>query len=379
MSNVDNYIFLHFSGEKLRSSDSNKLIRSILIVCHKCIDISNKKIDASHSNDILYECFRLLRNACAGGQNIQNQIVDFKEESINTFEIIKSVLFEHVLNNKIQKICWQFVANLSVGNAYSQRTIRNECIEQILNKFNCVCDSGNQRECTMILYNHCIGQCNTRNDTKRIIEFLLECAYNRNAIDHGLDSNDFYRIFMDNFITNYADVVPVYDKIESSEKRLYLLYYIADHLKDIKHEVISSKLLQFICKDFKKKYDCVLKTLNSVHLKEVMTILELIARASSDERYSQYLNFDSNLFLNVGELLRQIVEIGKREPTTDQPNIFAPIRNLEQLAPNFEGDLTIERDISYGLKSTLIRIIANLAYKNKINQELVNDFRNRIE
>lgn len=278
------------------------------------------------------------------------------------------------LNDSTKKMCWQLIANLGVGNEYTQRKIHENFIEKILKKFNCVCDSSNRRECTMILYNHCIGPCNNRNNMKRIVEFLLECAYSKSTIvDHGLDENDFYRIFFDNFLTNYVDAVFVYDKIEPIEKQIYLLHYMVDHMRAINHQLISVKLLQFICRDFKKKYDHVVKSSNADHLKIVLAELDIIAQASSEERYSKHLNSDASLFLNVGQLLRQIIEIGNREQNVDQSNIFAPIRDLKQLAPNSDGDDSLEREMSYGLKSTLIRIIANLAYKNHQNQELARD------
>lgn len=335
-------------------------------------------------DEIIRECFRLLRNTCAAGAEKQNLIINCERDSKTTVQFISLVLFNEIrcLSDTTRKMCWQLIANLGVGNEYTQRKIRDECIEQILNKFKCVCDTKNRRECTMILYNHCLSKCNNRNDTKKIVEFLLECGIGElgAAIDHGLKSNDFYRIFMDNFITNNDDAVSVYDKIESGSKRLYLLEYIADHVAEMGHQLISMKLLQFICRDFKRKYDCVVKTKSSDHLKEVITALDVIARASSDERYNKYLHSDASLFLNVGELLRQIIEIGKRKSSADQPNIFAPIRNLEHLAPNSDVDSSLECDMSYGLKSTLIRIVANLSFRNKKNQDLVSlqFFRNSV-
>lgn len=346
---------------------------------NECISTVQNASTATIFDDIIHECFRLLRNACAAGAKNQNFIIDYERDSkTRILQLASLVLFNECrrLSATTRKMCWQLIANLGVGNEYTQRHIRDECIEQILNNYKCVCDTENRRECTMILYNYCISKCNNRNDTKKIVEFLLECAIgDADAVAaHGLNSNEFYRIFMDNFITNNDDAVPVYDKIESATKRLYLLEYIADHVADVDHELVSMKFIQFICRDFKRKYDCVVKTQTSDHLKEVMTALDVIARASSDERYSKYLNSDGALFLDVGVLLRQIVEIGKREPNADQPkNIFAPIRNLEQLAPNSGADASLERDASYGLKSTLIRIVANLSFRNKKNQDLVRE------
>lgn len=330
---------------------------------------------ASILDEIVLECFRLLRNTCATGAKKQNLIINYEHNNKTTLQLTSLVLFNEIrcFSRTTRKMCWQLIANLGIGNEYIQQKIRNECIEQILNKYKCVCETENRRECTAILYNYCISKCNKRNDTKKIVEFLLECGIGEvgAATDHGLKSNDFFYIFMDNFITNNDDAISVYDNMQLDTKRLYLLEYIADHVAEVDHELISMQLLKMICRDFKRKYDYVVKTTSSNHLKEVIIALNVIARTSSDERYSAYLNSDASLFLNVGELLRQIVEIGKKESNANQLNIFAPIRNLEHLAPNSDADSNLECDVSYGLKSTLIRIVANLSFRNKKNQDLV--------
>lgn len=222
----------------------------------------------------------------------------------------------------------------------------------------------------MILYNIFISEIWSTNDVKQIVEILVQCFLN----GHDLQTNDFHQLFMEHLITKYRSIAPVYDRLVPVEKRLYFLYYVADHMKAVRHDSISTPLLQFICKEFKKKSDCVLKTastVDTIHPKEVVALLEIIARASSDERYSNVLDSDTSLFLNVGCLLRSVHEIGKRESAS---NIFAPVQKLNQLAPNSNEDSSIERDISYQLKSTLIRTLANLAYKNKENQDLVRQF-----
>lgn len=357
----------------------NRCIHAIFI--ETALDLANE-LNVQIVDEIIYECCRLLRNSCAIGQPIQNRIIDFEIESNRIFDTINAVLFglpraQPKLAHKTRKMCWQFVANLCVQNETAQRQIWHKCIEPLVHELNCVCQTENGRECTMILYNLFINEILNTNDTKRIMELLLQCISDRDS-QHELQCNDFYQLFMEHSITKYRSVVSIYDRILPLEKRIYLIYYIADHMKTVSHDAISTPLLQFMCKEFKKKSDCVLRSANSatdqIHPQEVVALLEVIATASSDDRYSHIFNNDSSLFLNVGCLLRSAHEIGKRQSSGDsEANIFAPVQKLNQLAPNSNEDSSIERDISYQLKSMLIRTLANLTYKNKTNQDLVSN------
>lgn len=224
----------------------------------------------------------------------------------------------------------------------------------------------------MILYNIFIGG-HIEEHQKNIIELLLGCVSVGAEIEHE-NQNDFLHIFMEHFITKTRSTVNAFAKL-NGKTRLEFLYYIADHMRTSQHIVVHSSLLQHLVKEFKKKSDCVLKTVKSyvesIEPKEVVALLDVIAQASSDERYSHVLSNDGSLFLNVGCLLQTINKIGKSDKKSE--NIFTPVQKLGQLAPNSDEETTIERDISYQLKSMLVRTLGNLAYKNPKNQELARE------
>lgn len=340
--------------------------------------------NSTHFDEIIYECGRLLRNSCAIDKQLQMQLVNFSMNGQSLLQPINVILMskEGSVSSRTQKMCWQLLANLGVQNEMAQHEIWSKCIEPLIGQLKCVCCTGSGgRECTMILYNLLFSDILNVNDVRRIVELLLECVCNQ-EYQHEWTNNDFHQLFMEHIITKYRSIVPIYDRIVPHEKRLHLIYYIADHMKTIRHEPISTALLQFICKEFKKKSDCVLRTtvssaaIDAIHPKEVVALLDVIAQASSDERYSHILASDSSLFINVGCLLRSIHDLGKRQMNAENDeNIFAPIQKLTQLAPNSNENTHIERDISYQLKSTLIRTLANLVYKNKENQDLVSRMR----
>lgn len=325
-------------------------------------------------DELISECCRLLRNSCAVGRPVQMQIADFKTGATSIFDGINLVMFDSsqpqpMLSPKTGKMCWQLLANLGVQNEITQSAIWSKCIEPLLGQLQCVCDTKNSRECTTILYNLLISEQLSADQVKTIAENLLHCILD----GHDLRTNDFHQLFLEHLITKYRSAVSIYDRIRPAEKRLHLIYYIADHMKAVCHEPISVPLMQFISKEFKKKSDCVLKCSNpqsaTMNPKEVMALLEVLAQASSDERYSPVLAGDLSLFINVGCLLKSLHAFGLKQMT--EPNIFAPVQKLDQLAPNSTEDSSIERDVSYQLKSVLIRTVGNLAYKNKTNQDMV--------
>lgn len=258
------------------------------------------------------------------------------------------------------------MANLIVQNEVTQRSIWQQ-FHGLFLAYLSAPSPANARECTMIVYNICRSGC-ADDSAQGIFVALI------NRLRQPNDDNDFLHIFMEYLLTTHNSVVRSFAKCTSDE-RITALYYMADYIRnsDSSQATINTLLLKHMCKEFKIKSDCVLKTMSSyvdrIEPKEVVALMDVIAQASSNERYSPILADDGSLFLNVGFLLKSVHEMGKIGGGVS--NIFTPVQKLEQVAPNSADDGSVERDISYQLKSMLVRIIGNLAYKNKKNQDLV--------
>lgn len=328
--------------------------------------------------ELIYECARLLRNSCAIGSWERNCISNsFDVDGVFATVCTALNTEKFRLEPKTLKMCWQFMANTTVlnidGDTYVLKQYR-DFLYGPHRKWQCPCESGNARECTMILYN-LFRHKKVGDDAKYIIEFILGCYDQPSTIEHDTN-NEFHHIFLEFLITMYGRIPYEYVNLDS-EKRLSLLYYIADHMRSPSHVAINNSLLMVICDEFKKKSDCILKTIGSyvdaIEPKEVVALLDVLAQASSDERYAHILSVDGSLFLNVGCLLHTINKIGKSTNGDDGNNIFTPVQKLGQLAPNSIENASIERDISYELKSTLVRTLGNLAYKNSKNQALARE------
>lgn len=369
-------------GSECQDSGQSLFISLILVLNESiglCHDIEMPPEQRQSLDGLIYECARLLRNSCANGLWEKNRISNAFDIN-ELFAAIRTALSGRVfrLEPRTLKMCWQFVANTTAldsdGNIHLLQSCRdfmygpNSC-------WRCPCECGNARECTMILYN-LFRHKGVGDDTKYIIEFILGCYDDLPpTIEHDAN-NEFHHIFLEYLITQYVRIPYAFVNLDSS-KRLSLLYYIADHMRSPSHTAINNSLLMVICDEFKKKSDCILKTIgsyvNAIEPKEVVALLDVLAQSSSDERYVRILSIDGSLFLNVGCLLQTINKIGKSSNDNDSTNIFTPVQKLGQLAPNSDENTNIERDISYEMKSTLVRTLGNLAYKNAKNQSLARE------
>lgn len=374
---------MHFRNRELGpDNDGQYLFRSLVFIFKGSIGLCHSQAlspaQRQSLDELIYECARLLRNSCASGLWEQS----YSSNAFNADELFAAV---HTalgakafrLEPKTLKMCWQFVANTTVLQIDDNVHLFQFCRDLLYGphcSWRCPCECGNARECTMILYN-LFRQKRVGEDAKQIIEFILGCYDVPPTIEHEAN-NEFHHIFLEFLITKYARVPYEFVSLGSA-KRLNLLYYIADHMRSPSHAAITNSLLMVICDEFKKKSDCVLKTIGSyvdtIEPKEVIALLDVLAQASSDERYTHILSKDGSLFLNVGCLLQTINKIGKSANGDEAHNIFTPVQKLGQLAPNSEENTIIERDISYQLKSTLVRTLGNLAYKNAKNQALARE------
>lgn len=96
--------------------------------------------------------------------------------------------------------------------------------------------------------------------------------------------------------------------------------------------------------------------------------MDIIAVATGLEKYHRHVKDDRSLFLNLGCLLQTLHKVGKSEGS-----IFTPIQKLDALVPtsDFNGDF--EKEISYSIKTKLVKSLANLSHQNKKNQELARE------
>ncbi|KAJ6641082.1 Ataxin-10 [Pseudolycoriella hygida] len=315
------------------------------------------------------DCLRVIRQACPQGADVQSYIVN----ALPVIGFIESVFTTALkdANKQLYLVSLQVLANLIINHSSNQQVIWGH-FNQLLVKFLQASDFPHKDMCLMLLHNiYCVGgliQDNGKDFLKLLLQILEEEIHNGKST-----IPEFLQLFLEHFVTKQKRVTPMYMLLSSNE-RILLLNFVSDLIKE-NHSgdtVVTTELLQCISKEFKKKSDCILKTettyLNCIEPKEVMALVEVISQASADKSYKHVFADDGSLFLNIGCLLRNVQALGK-----NGENIFSPIQKLEQIAPSSTSNAEFEADVSYSLKTMLVRSIGNLACRNSKNQDLARE------
>ncbi|XP_008560587.3 uncharacterized protein LOC103580559 [Microplitis demolitor] len=170
--------------------------------------------------------------------------------------------------------------------------------------------------------------------------------------------------------------------------KLYLLEFIYKYVKsdldlvsDPSEDPGSSKVqlpknwISFLINRFKERSNLILKT-EDTYVKEqmqepseVIILLDILCALSSAEQ-AEEIRSDTSLLINSVYLLRAVHMAGK-----DKNNFFTPVQKLSQVAPAGKNsrEESIEDHVAFGFKSSLIRLIANMVYKKRKNQDLVRE------
>lgn len=141
----------------------------------------------------------------------------------------------------------------------------------------------------------------------------------------------------------------------------------------ITNRIIKESLLKHLVLLFQVKSDCILKTVTTyvdqINPDIVVVLIDILSTAVTQKKYLNLLNESHSLFLNVGCLLQMLHKIGQ----SSDSSIFTPIQKLDAVAPVGKYDPGFEKEISFNLKTKLVKCLANLLHKNPRNQELVRE------
>ncbi|XP_055633329.1 ataxin-10-like [Toxorhynchites rutilus septentrionalis] len=338
---------------------SKGIFRSFLI-CYESKD--------DEQNKVALKCLNILKRSCALGQSYQNEII-----AMELFlSKIKSILDNEEVHENVRTSCLQLLANLCVQNKPNQELVLNEFKEFLLEsiKSNTILTNA----ATMILYNSFIYKSSIGLNAQELLEVLLSNVEINRLCQK--ETTEFVSIFLEYLMCESNEIVDGYERINYTS-RINFLRYVSEYLRQQgpRDRPLQPDLFKHLLVDFKKKSDCVLKNVDSYldqeSTEEVFTLLMLFSDATCVEPYDSFLRADSALFLNMGCLLRQLQSRGKN----CDANIFTPVEKIEEILKVKEGtsNLNIEQDISFSLKSSLVKGLANLAYRNKKNQNLARE------
>ncbi|XP_076234155.1 ataxin-10 [Calliopsis andreniformis] len=142
--------------------------------------------------------------------------------------------------------------------------------------------------------------------------------------------------------------------------------------------ILPKDAIQFLAERFCRRSDLILgtpdKLLDENESIEIVFLVDILATLTSrsSEEYS-FLRSYKSLLINCTYLLKAIQMIGKT-----QNNCFTPIQKLSDLAPTVQDVSTsnnsnIRNQHTFRFKGELIRIIGNMTYKSKENQDLLRE------
>lgn len=315
--------------------------------------------------------FRIIARCCRLGQHIQFHIC--RDQVRWLIDFLASYESSHFVEdewNTVVDIAWKCLVNVLTQNIENQKIIWMAHSEFLLKHIS-IRHRFVNISCATVYYIYLNGIIDS--DGLAILEHLLNILREEVADPNYTTTSEYVQYYLEYFICKEQKIVQMYRSLNIDD-RLVLLHFVADFLRPPRDEalLLTTALILHFVKDFKLKSDCVLKTVpsfvNRICPKEVCALLEILAICSGTSDYNSIVSTDGSLFLNAGCLLQTINSLGQK---TD--NVFTPISKLAQIAPNSSEGTNIERDISYELKSLLVRLIGNLAYHSPNNQALARE------
>ncbi|KAM7181158.1 ataxin-10 isoform 2-T2 [Macrochelys suwanniensis] len=315
---------------------------------------------------LIAECFRCLRNACvrcARNQDIMRNL-GLIEVSVHLIQLLHGLEVEQESLLAALRCNLQFLGNLAAGNGDSQNSIWKCAFPDLF--LNCLNHHDEKiiTYCCMVLFT-----CLNSEKVKELLEHKnLNVALAVVKIYRKqLESEWSFLIVTDHLLKCPELVKVMYAKL-SNQERITLLELIMAKISE-KNSMTSDEMAvllkdaEFLASLFQEKCHDVLTLTSAANTEDeeaIVTIrlLDVLCEMTSNNEQLEHLQTCPGLLETAVDTLRLTHLAGKQ--TT---NIFTATHSM-----------TGEGEISHpavGLKSHLIRLIGNLCYRNKENQDKV--------
>uniref|UniRef100_A0A7M4E0I5 Ataxin-10 n=1 Tax=Crocodylus porosus TaxID=8502 RepID=A0A7M4E0I5_CROPO len=288
---------------------------------------------------LIAECFRCLRNACVRCAKNQHIIrnLQFIDVSVHLIQLLHGLENEQELLLTAFRCSLQFLGNLAAGNGDSQNSIWKCAFPDLF----------------LTCLNH--------HDVKII-------AYCCMVLFTCLNSEKVRELLEQKNLNVALAVLKVYRKQLESEWSITLLELIMAKVSE-KNEVTSEELAgllkqaDFLASCFQEKCQTVLRLTSAAKNEDeealvTIRLLDVLCEMTSNNRQLEHLQTCPGLLETAVDIL-QLTHLAGKQAT----NVFTATHSV-----------TGEGEISHpavGFKSHLIRLIGNLCYKNKENQDKV--------
>ncbi|XP_023774846.1 ataxin-10 isoform X1 [Cyanistes caeruleus] len=317
---------------------------------------------------LIAECFRCLRNACvecAKNQHVMRNL-GLISTSVHLIKLLHGLQIKEELLLTALRCSLQFLGNIAAGNGDSQNSIWKCAFPDLFLTCLTYSDEKIVTYCCMVLFT-CLN-------SERVRELLdpgnLTVALHvLRVYKEQLDSEWSFLIVTEHLLKCPELVKALYAKL-SNQERVTFLELMMVKLSD-KDSVTSEEMnvfvrhADFLAVCFQEKCGAVLKLTAAADAEDeealvTIRLLDVLCEMTSNNSQLEHLQAFPGLLETAVDTLRLTHLAGKQAV-----NIFTATHAV-----------TGQEEISHpavGFKSHLIRLIGNLCYKNKENQEKVYD------
>ncbi|KAM6216512.1 ataxin-10 [Rhynchocyon petersi] len=362
-----------FKEQRNRETAPRSIFQRVLGILKKsshdielaCRDPSQAEHLAS-SLQLITECFRCLRNACIECSLNQDSVrnLDTIGVAVDLILLFRELQTEQESLLTAFRCGLQFLGNVASRNEESQSVVWAHAFPELF--FTCL----NHHDKKIVAYSAMIMF------TTLNLERMKELQENLNIAIGVIEAHQMqpesewpFLVITDHFLKSPELVKAMYAKLSNQERVTFLDLMIAKIVGDdplTKDDIpVFLSHAELVAGTFVDDCRSVLK-LTSEHQTEdeevlaIIRLLDVLCEMTANSDLLTYLQGFPGLLERVIDLLRLVHVAGK-----DTTNLFATTGYIKA-----ESDISSVAD---GFKSHLIRLIGNLCYKNKENQDKVNE------
>ncbi|XP_030176782.1 ataxin-10 isoform X1 [Lynx canadensis] len=318
------------------------------------------------SLQLITECFRCLRNACIECSVNQNSIrnLDTIGVAVDLILLFRELRVEQESLLTAFRCGLQFLGNIASRNEDSQSVVWVHAFPELF--LSCL----NHPDKKIVAYSSMILFTSLNSERMKELEENLNIAIDVvEAHQRQPESEWPFLIITDHFLKSPELVKAMYAKMSNQERVALLDLMIAKIVGDeplTKDDIpVFLSHAELIASTFVNQCKIVLKLTSEQHADDeealaTIRLLDVLCEMTANTDLLSYLQVFPGLLERVIDLLRLIHVAGN-----DTANIFSTSGCVKA-----EGDVS---NVAEGFKSHLIRLIGNLCYKNKDNQDKVNE------
>lgn len=359
---------------------------SVATVIHSVAETlgPDKKV-SEEDLQVVLDSYRTLRNGCAGSPDYQSACSANPRLLEDTLKIMNTLLKNEDEDTALcVRVATQFLGNLIVNHSDNQLLVWDK-FSVLLMKMLASKDTKLKNFAAMVIYNILLGHpdlCAPKPHGIDLLATFLKFAVMDS--EFGVYATELFLSTPDVFEESYPslDIECRLRLLEICHEILLSMPESTTKVEDKKKKELSRSeptrkilmpCMKFMVEQLKRRSFLILKTsahyADSLEPREVSKLIEVVACASSKEPYLSELQSDKSLLIDCTFLLKSIHMAGQAGD-----NDFSPIHKLSELNISDKGvETQVEQHPAFGFKACLVRMIGNLCWRHRENQDQVRE------